>query len=58
MSVKKTRFSVTLTTPYVDRLDSIVKEGIDLDHASAIRTALRMYFEHLGMHLTLKEAYG
>jgi len=56
MSAKKRRFSVTLTPPFVDRLDRLVKEGIDLDHASAIRSALKMYFEYHGIPLTLEEA--
>ncbi|MBA7636004.1 hypothetical protein ES703_43617 [subsurface metagenome] len=58
MSVGKRRFSVTLTLVHVTRLDRLVKEGIDMDHQSAIRNALRMYFEYHGMPIKLKEAEG
>jgi len=58
MSVGKRRWSVTLTTPYGDRLDILVEKGIDMDHPSAIRAALRMYFKYHGIPLTLEEAEG
>ena len=58
MSAGKRRFSVTLTTPYRDRLDRLVEKGIDKDHTSAIREALKMYFKYHGMPLTLEEVEG
>jgi len=56
MSVRKRRFSVTLTGPYIDRLDRLVEDGIDLDHQDAIRNALRQYFQYYGIPLTLEES--
>ena len=58
MSASKRRISVTLTSPYLDRLDHLVKDGVDIDQPSAIRSALRMYFEHHRIPLTLKEGLG
>ena len=43
----KRRFSVTLTTPYVEALNSLVEEGIYMEHQVAIRAALRFFFRHL-----------
>jgi len=47
-SIKK-RFSVTLTTAYVDALDSLVENGLYLDHQDGIRGALRRLFRHHGI---------
>lgn len=55
MSAHKRRFSVTLTPPYIDRLDRLVRKGIDMNHQDAIRAALRRYFEYHGIPLTLEE---
>ena len=52
------RFGVTLPSQYVDRLDRLVESGIDMDHSSAIRTALVRYFEYCGIPLTHEEAEG
>jgi len=40
----KNRFSVTLTTAYVDALDRLKEEGVYLDHQDGIRDALRQLF--------------
>ena len=58
MSARKRNFNVTLTQPYGDRLDRLVEKGIDFSHTSAIRSALRMYFKHHGMPLTIEEVEG
>ena len=42
----KKRFSVTLTTAYVEALDRLVEVGIYLDHQDAIRDALRQLFQY------------
>ena len=55
MSVKKTRFSVTLTPYHVRRLNILVEKGIDIDPQAAIREALKRYFEYHGIHLTDEE---
>jgi len=55
MPVKKTRFSVTLTPYHVRRLNILVKKGIDIDHQSAIREALKRYYEYHGIYLTDEE---
>ena len=49
MSNEKKRFSVTLTGPYIDALDSLVKEGIYMDHQGGIRHALRRLFRFHGI---------
>lgn len=43
---EKKRFSVTLTTAYVEALDRLVEVGIYLDHQDAIRDALRQLFQY------------
>ena len=47
-SVKK-RFSVTLTGPYVEALDSLVDKGLYLDQQDAIRGSLRRLRRHHGI---------
>jgi len=51
--MSKRRFSVTLTMPYVDRLNRLVNKGIDMTHQDAIRSALGQYFEYHGMPIIL-----
>ena len=58
MSVKKKRVGITLTKPYVDRLDRLVKKGLYLDHQDVIREALRQLFTDHGIPIVLKEAEG
>jgi len=43
------RFSVTLTGPYVEALDSLVDKGLYLDHQDGIRGSLRRLFRHHGI---------
>jgi len=45
----KKRFSVTLTGPYIDALDSLVKNGLYIDHQATIRDALRRLFRFHGI---------
>ena len=47
-AVKK-RFSVTLTTAYVEALDDLVEKGLYMDHQDGIRGALRRLFRHHGI---------
>jgi len=42
MSVEKERVTLTLTKPYLDGIDSLVREGIYLERAHVIRDALRL----------------
>jgi len=58
MSVKKTRFSVTLTPPYVERLERLVKAGLFLDNQEIIRIAMRRLFKDQGIPLTIEEIEG
>jgi len=56
MSTQRRRFSVTLTPPYVERLNRLVEAGLFLDHQEVIRIALRRLFQNQGIPLTLEEA--
>lgn len=49
MTAAKKRFSVTLTEPYIERLDRLVDEGLYLDHQGGIRHALRRLFRFHGI---------
>lgn len=51
----KRRFSVTLTRPYIEALDSLVDEGLYIDHQDAIRHALRRLFQYHGMEKFLEK---
>ena len=48
-NANKRRFSVTLTGPYIEALDSLVEEGLYIDHQDAIRDALRRLFVYQGI---------
>jgi len=48
-NANKRRFSVTLTTPYIEALDSLVEEGLYMDHQDVIRHALRRLFQYHGI---------
>lgn len=43
----KIRVSVTLTKPYIDALNRLVKEGIYLSRGDAILEALRLHLKQL-----------
>ena len=58
MSIKRKRIALTLTTVYIDRLNRLVSMGFYMERQGAIRQALRLLFEHHGVHLTLEEAEG
>ena len=47
--VEKTRISVTLTRPYLDALDRLVKEGIYLSRGEAIMETLRLFLRSYGI---------
>jgi Arc/MetJ-type ribon-helix-helix transcriptional regulator len=49
LSDDKKRFSLTLTRPYVKALNSLVEEGLYLDHQDAIRDAMRRLFRFHGI---------
>ena len=51
----KRRFSVTLTTAYVDALDKLVEDGLYLDHQDGIRGSLRRLFRHHGIEPFISE---
>ena len=54
----KRRFSVTLTTPYLERLKTLVETGFYIDPQDLTRHALRRLFIHHGIPLTLEEVSG
>jgi len=54
----KKRFSVTLTGPYIERLDRLVDEGLYLDHQAGIRHALRRLFRFHGIEPLYNELVG
>ena len=56
--MSKRRLSVTLTTPYLERLNKLVESGVYIDNQEAIRIALRRLFDYQGIPLTLEEAEG
>ena len=58
MSVEKTRLSLVLTEPYVDRLARLVEKGFYMERQAAIRAALRRLFEYHGIPFTLEEVEG
>ena len=45
----KTRISVTVTTPYVEALDSLVEAGLYVSRGEAAKDALRRIFHHHGV---------
>ena len=47
--MEKTRVSVTLTRPYVDALDRLVEEGLNLSKGEIILEALRRLLRGYGM---------
>jgi len=49
MAVKRYRVSMTLSAPYRDALDLLVKKGLYLEKQEAIRDALRLFFEIRGI---------
>jgi len=53
--IVKRRFSVTLTGPYIERLDILVEEGFYVDHQDVIRDGLNRVFQHHGMEPLYKE---
>lgn len=55
MTVNKKRYSVTLTELYLERMDSLIEQGIYLDHQTSIRAALRLLFKFHGMEPLYKE---
>jgi len=52
----KTRVSVTFTSPFMERMDRMIEEGIVLDRQELIRAAVREYLEKHGLTITLEEA--
>lgn len=45
----KIRISLTLTLPFMDRLDILVKTGLFMEHQDAIREFIRDGFKKYGM---------
>lgn len=45
----KKRVCVTLTKPYLDALNRLVREGVYVDRAELIKDALRRLFRHYGI---------
>jgi len=53
-SVRK-RVCVTLTKPYLEALDRLVREGVYASHAELVKDALRRLFTHYGFNVFLSE---
>ncbi|MBA7670307.1 hypothetical protein ES703_78452 [subsurface metagenome] len=47
--VKKTRLSLTLTPPYMDRLNILIKKGLFMEKQDAIREFIRDGFKKYGL---------
>ena len=43
---EKKRYSVTLTTAYIEAMDGLVKVGVYLDHQDVIRASMRRLFRY------------
>jgi len=48
-TITKKRFSVTLTSPYLDALDKLVGKGIYVNQQGAIKDGLRHLFRSYGL---------
>lgn len=46
---EKTRVSITMTKPYLDKLDHLVDEGIYLSRGEAVLEALRRLLKSYGL---------
>ena len=57
-SPHKTRVSVTFTIQFIERMDRLIREGINMDRQDIIRVAVSDYLEKRGLPLTLWEAEG
>ena len=54
MANKRKRVTIRLTKPYVDCINELIDIGIYNTTNEAIRTAIRMLFEHHGINLLKK----
>lgn len=50
------RYSVTLRGVYVEHLDRLASQGVYLDEQDAIRSGLRLLFDHHGVELYVVKA--
>ena len=51
----KRRVSATLTKPYLDVLEYVIREEVYISQAEAIKDALRRLFRHYGIWMEMKE---
>lgn len=51
----KKRVCVSLTKPYLEALDRLVREGVYMDRAEITKDALRRLFRHYGIPLMGEE---
>ena len=54
MDNKRKRVTIRLTKPYVNCINELIEKGIYNTTNEAIRTAIRMLFEHHGINLLEK----
>jgi len=58
MSAKRKRIGVSLTKPYLDGMDRLVREGLFMEQQELIRAALRLYLGIQGIPPFYLEAEG
>ena len=58
MASEKERVSVTLTKPYLNFLEQVVKNGIYIKRGEALREGLRLLMRTMGVRLSPEEAVG
>jgi len=58
MSMEKERVSVTLTKPYLDGMDLLVKKGIYIERQPVARAAIRLLMRRHGIQSFYLEAEG
>jgi len=58
MAAEKKRISVTLTKPYLNFLELVVKDGIYLTNAETVMASLRLLMKQHGFRITPTEAAG
>lgn len=52
----KKRVCVTLTKPYLDAMERLIREGVYVDRAEVIKDALRHLFRHYEIEILGEEA--
>jgi len=58
MTVERERVSLTLTKPYTEALELLVKKGIYIERQPAVRAAIRLLMRRHGIPSFYLEAEG